>query len=92
MLPPGCVGCFTKRGTGGSVIREGKVEFAPVERKTTGGVSHSGRMANVWPLAGEETKQYLVIPLLGGCAEKSRSGDNCPLYGRSSTNCCKFHR
>jgi hypothetical protein len=66
------------------------VEFAPVERKTTGGVSHLGRMANIQPLAGEETQRYLVVPLLGGCAGKSRSGDNCPLYGCLSTNCGNF--
>ncbi len=91
MFPPEVWDFLQSDRTGGSVIREWNVEFAPVEHKTTGGVSHSGRMANVQPLAREETLQYMVVPLLGGCAEKNRSGDNCPLYGRLSTNCGKFH-
>jgi hypothetical protein len=67
------------------------MEFAPVEREMTGGVSHLGCMANVRPLAGEEIRWYLVVPLLDGCTEKSQSGDNCPLYGCLLTNCGKFH-
>ncbi len=67
------------------------MEFAPVERKTTGGVSHLSHMANVQPLAREETRWFMVILLLGGCAGKSQSGDDYPLYGRALTNCGKFH-
>jgi hypothetical protein len=68
------------------------VEFAPVERKTTRGVSHSSRVANVRPLAGKETRWVIVVPSLGGCAGKSRSGDDYPLYGCTLTDCGKFHR
>jgi hypothetical protein len=67
------------------------VEFAPVKRKTTGRVSHLSHMANIRPAAGEETQWFMVVPLLGGCAGKSWSEDNHPLYGRLSTNCGKFH-
>jgi hypothetical protein len=68
------------------------VKFAPVKRKMTGRVSHLSRMANVQPEAGEETRWFMVIPLLGGCAGKSQSEDDHPLYGHSLTNCGKFHR
>ncbi len=47
-------------------------------------------MANVRPAAGEETQWFMVVPLLGGCAGKSRSEGDHPLYGRSSTNWGKF--
>ncbi len=67
------------------------MEFAPVERKTARGVSHLSRVANVRPLAGEETRWFMVIPLLVGCAGKSWSGDNYPLYGRTATDCGEFH-
>jgi hypothetical protein len=68
------------------------MEFAPVKHKRTRGVSHSSRMVNVRPLAGEETQWFMVVPSLGGCAGKSRSGDGYLLYGRMSTDCGKFHR
>jgi hypothetical protein len=67
------------------------VKFAPVEHKTTRGVSHSSRVVNVRPLAGEETQWFMVVSSLGGCAGKSRSGDDYPLYGRTLTDCGKFH-
>ncbi len=49
-------------------------------------------VANVRPLAGEETQWFMVVPLLGGCAGKIQSGDDYPLYGRTLTDCGKFHR
>jgi hypothetical protein len=67
------------------------MEFAPVKRKMTGRVSHSSRMVNVRPAAGEETRWFMVVPSLCGCAGKSRSEDDHPLHGHSSTNCSKFH-
>ena len=48
-------------------------------------------VANVRPLAGEETRWFMVVPLLGGCAGKSRSGVDYPLYGRTLIDCGKFH-
>jgi hypothetical protein len=68
------------------------MEFALVERKMTGRVSHLSRMVNVRPAAREEIRWLMVVPLLGGCAGKSRSEDDHPLHGRLSTNCSKFHR
>ncbi len=39
------------------------MKFAPVERKMTRGVSHSGSMVNGWPTAGEEIRRYVVVPV-----------------------------
>jgi hypothetical protein len=49
-------------------------------------------MVNVRPAAVEETRWFMVVPSLGGCAGKSRSEGDHPLYGRSLTNSGKFHR
>jgi hypothetical protein len=66
------------------------VESVSDEHETTGGFSHSCRVANVRYEAGEESQRVLVVPALEGCFGGSRSANNRPLYGRASADRRKY--
>ncbi len=67
------------------------MEFVSVKCQRSGRIPHSCHVVNDGQQAQVECGWVMDVPLLGGCAECSRSEDNHPIYGGALTDCRKLH-